>query len=146
VITDADLSYDPKTIPQMLLLLAQGYDYVIGSRYVKDASNAQDRGLFRWLNSSIATLLARPFTSLKDPMSGHIAFRRSALENAPPLRPLGYKIGLELIVKCGFNRTAELPIDYVDRKRGQSKLSLREQWLYCRHIGRLFVYKYVTRK
>src|SRR5206468_4514805 len=99
-------------------------------------------GLFRWLNSKVATLLARPFTSAKDPMAGFFALRRSTLEAGTDLNPIGYKIGLELIVKCGCRRIAEVPIHFADRQVGQSKLSFKEQLRYLQHLRRLFIYRY----
>ena len=58
------------------------------------------------------------------------------------MNPVGYKIGLELIVKCGCTRIAELPIHFSDRRFGQSKLSLREQINYLRHLKRLADFKF----
>jgi dolichol-phosphate mannosyltransferase len=103
-----------------------------------------DWGLLRWLNSRAATLLARPFTSIKDPMSGFFALRRSTLAGADALNPVGYKIGLELLVKCRCSHIAEVPIAFADRLHGESKLTLREQLRYLRHIRRLFIYRYGT--
>ncbi|MCC7146931.1 MAG: glycosyltransferase family 2 protein [Phycisphaeraceae bacterium] len=142
VVMDADLSHPPEAIPGMLDLLEAGQEFVIGSRYVSGASTDENWGLFRWLNSKVATLLAWPFTRVRDPMAGFFAFRRAALAGADHLNPVGYKIGLELIVKCGFTRIAELPIHFADRQLGQSKLSLKQQFRYIQHLRRLLIYKY----
>ena len=69
VVMDADLSHPPEKVPEMLAALDEGYDFVIGSRYVKGASTDAEWGPFRWLNSKVATVLARPCTRVKDPMS-----------------------------------------------------------------------------
>jgi dolichol-phosphate mannosyltransferase len=92
----------------------------------------------------VATLLARPFTSIKDPMSGFFALRRTTFAQADPLNPIGYKIGLELLVKCRCTAVTEVPIAFADRIHGESKLSLREQFRYLRHVRRLFIYRYGT--
>ena len=63
-------------------------------------------------------------------------------ERGEALNPVGYKIGLELIVKCGCTRIAELPIQFSDRRFGQSKLGLREQINYLRHLKRLADFKF----
>ena len=63
-------------------------------------------------------------------------------ERAEALNPVGYKIGLELIVKCGCTRIAELPIHFSDRRFGHSKLGLREQINYLRHLKRLADFKF----
>jgi dolichol-phosphate mannosyltransferase len=142
LVMDADLSHPPEKIPDMLAALDGGADFVIGSRYVPGASTAENWGLFRWINSKIATLLARPFTSVSDPMSGFFAFRRALLDTAAPFNAVGYKIGLEVIVKGGCRRCGEVPIHFDQRHHGESKLSLREQLLYLRHLRRLAMFKY----
>jgi dolichol-phosphate mannosyltransferase len=76
VAMDADLSHPPEAIPQMLRKLEEGADFVIGSRYVEGGSTSDDWGFVRWLNSRVATFLARPLTNARDPMAGFFAFRR----------------------------------------------------------------------
>jgi dolichol-phosphate mannosyltransferase len=142
VCMDADLSHPPETIPDMLKKLATGSDFVIGSRYVSGGSTEADWGLFRQLNSLVATWMARPFTNVKDPMSGFIALTREQFGRAQELNPVGYKIGLELLVKCRCKNVAEVPIHFANRAAGESKLSLKEQLRYIKHLRRLFVFRY----
>ena len=142
VVMDADLSHPPERIPDMLDALAQGNEFVIGSRYVPGASTDEAWGVFRWLNSKVATVMARPFTTVRDPMSGFFAFRRSMLERADPLNAIGYKIGLEVLVKSKVTRAAEVPIHFAQRQKGESKLSFKEQVRYIQHLERLFHYKF----
>ncbi|MEM9580136.1 MAG: glycosyltransferase family 2 protein [Pseudomonadota bacterium] len=142
VCMDCDLSHPPEKIPQMVLALSSGQQFVIGSRYVPGGSTDDDWGVFRWLNSVIATLLARPLTSVKDPMSGFFALRKADFDGASALNPVGYKIGLELIVKCNFDNVGEVPIHFVDRLYGESKLSFREQLKYIKHLRRLYLHKF----
>lgn len=139
---DCDLSHPPEKIPHMVLSLSAGQEFVVGSRYVPGGSTDDDWGLFRWLNSRIATLLARPFTSISDPMSGFFALRRADFEKARDLNPVGYKIGLELIVKCGFENVGEVPIAFTDRIYGESKLNFSEQLKYIQHLRRLYLYRF----
>jgi len=143
VVMDADLSHPPEKIGELVAALSEaGADFVIGSRYVAGGKTDENWGLFRWLNSRIATWLARPLTSAGDPMAGFFALRRETFQRAAPLDPIGYKIGLELLVKCGCRRVAEVPIHFADRVHGQSKLSLREQVNYLRHLKRLYEFRY----
>lgn len=142
VVMDADLSHPPEKIPELVAALADGADFALGSRYVGGGETDAAWGFFRWVNSKVATLLARPFTNLKDPMSGFFAIYRETFLNADPLNPIGYKIGLEVLVKGGCKTTREIPIHFSDRKHGESKLNLREQLHYLLHLRRLFVYKY----
>ena len=138
---DADLSHPPEALPQMLQTLETGADFVIGSRYIAGGSTS-DGGCLRWLNSRAATLLARPLTSVRDPMAGFFALKRSTFENGCAFNPVGYKIGLELIIKCRCKRVVEVPIHFEHRRYGESKLTLKQQFLYLRHLRRLYGFKY----
>lgn len=142
LVMDADLSHPPEAIPSMINELIEGADFVVGSRYIDGGSTDDNWGLHRWLNSRVATLLARPFVSIKDPMSGFFAMQRKQYNKAEHLNPIGYKIGLELVVKCHCKKAVEVPIHFTDRVRGESKLSFKEQLKYIQHIRRLFLYKY----
>jgi dolichol-phosphate mannosyltransferase len=139
---DADLSHPPEDIPHMIHKLQEGADFVIGSRYVKGGSTSDDWGFLRWLNSRVATLLARPLTNARDPMAGFFAFRRSTFEGGRDFNPVGYKIGLEFIVKCQCERVVEVPIHFEDRQLGKSKLTARQQLLYLKHLRRLYTFKF----
>lgn len=139
---DADLSHPPEKIPELVRALETA-DFAIGSRYTEGGEVEEGWTAFRWINSKVATLLARPFTRIKDPMSGYFAIRRDRFQKARELNPIGYKIALELIVKCHCKIVHEVPIFFADRKRGQSKLSLKEQIRYIRHLGRLAEYKFI---
>jgi len=144
VVMDADLSHPPEKIPDLVLALESGQQFVIGSRYVPGGSTDDDWGLFRWLNSQVATLMSRPLTSAKDPMAGFFALRKEDFENADELNPVGYKIGLELIVKTDAQNVGEVPIHFTDRVAGESKLSLKEQFRFIQHLRRLYIYKFST--
>jgi dolichol-phosphate mannosyltransferase len=145
IVMDADLSHPPEKVPEVVRALdATDTDFVLGSRYVGGGGTDEDWGVGRWLNSKIATWLARPFTTAADPMAGFFALRRNSFLRADArqeLNPVGYKIGLELIVKCGCRRVHEVPIHFSNRLHGQSKLTLREQLNYLRHLVRLAQYK-----
>ena len=140
-VMDADLSHPPERMPELLALLDDGCDLAVGSRYVPGAEIAADWGLFRRLNSRAATLLARPLARCADPMSGFFAADRRRLPDPRRLRPLGYKIGLELMVR-GRLRVREAPIAFRDRSRGASKLNWRQQWNALRHLGRLYRFRF----
>lgn len=145
VVMDADLSHPPEKIPDMLAMLENGEaDFVVGSRYIEGGSLGEDWGFFRRMNSLIATWLALPLVKIGDPMSGFFAFRRSQIPPQQLLSPIGYKIGLELLVKGGFSKPREVPIHFVDRTEGESKMSFAEQIKYLRHLRRLYQYRYPT--
>jgi dolichol-phosphate mannosyltransferase len=141
VVMDADLSHPPEVIASMQQAIVDGSDFVLGSRYVPGASTAEDWGLFRFLNSRVATLLARPLTTISDPMSGFFALPRAVFERAHEPSPLGSKFGLELLVRCHCRNVKEIPIHFANRTRGESKLTAKQQLLYVRHLARLYRYK-----
>ena len=145
IVMDADLSHPPEKVPELVQALDEAdVDFVLGSRYIRGGGTDEGWGFARWLNSKVATLMARPFTTAADPMAGFFALRRTTFRRADEdheLNPIGYKIGLELIVKCGCRRVQEVPIQFSNRLHGTSKLSLREQLNYMRHLGRLAEYK-----
>jgi dolichol-phosphate mannosyltransferase len=144
VVMDADLQHPPEQIPHLLAPLERREaDFVLGSRYVAGGQTQEQWGLFRRLNSWVATVLARPFAGrITDPMSGFFALRRETYEQAERLTPLGYKIALELMCKAPVERVAEVPILFATRARGQSKLTLKQQFRYLEHLSRLYDYTY----
>jgi len=142
VCMDADLSHPPEVLPDMLAKLDEGADFVLGSRYVAGGTTSDDWGFLRWLNSRVATALARPLTAAKDPMSGFFAVRRATFLAGQAFNPVGYKIGLEVMVKCRCERLVEIPIHFEDRTHGESKLTLRQQLYYLKHLRRLYIFKF----
>ncbi len=144
VVMDADLSHPPEKIPELLAALDEGNEVAVGSRFAEGGSTADDWGVMRWLNSRVATLLALPLTTLSDPMSGFFALRAATLHKGRDFNPVGYKILLELIIKCRCRRVIDIPIHFDNRRFGESKLSFKEQLKYIQHLRRLYIYKYGT--
>lgn len=143
LVMDADLSHPPEAIASMLSELnEQPAAFVVGSRYVPGGSFDRDWSLWRFLNSHVATLLARPLVKCSDPMSGFFLFRREFLGDVDTLRPMGYKIGLEIMVRGKFQEVREVPISFRDREVGQSKMNLDQQLKYLRHLRRLYLYRF----
>lgn len=144
VVMDADLSHPPEKITALADRIASGgSEFVIGSRFVEGGSS-DHFDLYRKTNALISKIIARPFTKVKDPMAGFFAFPAALLEKNVPLNPLGFKIGLELLVKLSPEKIVEVPIDFQERLYGESKLSFKQQILYLVHIWRLFRFKYRT--
>ena len=144
-VMDADLSHPPEALPDLVAAVAGadgrgGADFAIGSRYVPGGRIDAGWGRFRQLNSKVATRLARGLTDAADPLAGFFALRRETFAACGPLDPVGYKIGLELLVKCGARTVREVPITFRDRTRGSSKLTLGQQLAYLRHLGKLYAF------
>ena len=141
VVMDADLSHPPERIVDLLAALDGDCDIVIGSRYTSGGIVDRSWSLYRVLNSRLATWLARPLVTCSDPMAGFFATRRSRLPELRTLRPMGYKIALEIMVR-GHLRVREVPIDFRDRSIGFSKMNWRQQIRFLRHLSRLYNYKF----
>jgi dolichol-phosphate mannosyltransferase len=138
VVMDADLSHPPESIPDLLAALRDpAVEMAIGSRFVRGGAVDLHWPLHRRLNSFGARLLARPLTPVRDMMSGFFCVRRDQL-HVERLRPIGYKIALELIVRHRWRKIVEAPITFMDRAAGQTKLNVAEQFRYLRHLGRLY--------
>jgi dolichol-phosphate mannosyltransferase len=127
---DADLSHDPRYLPD-LLTAARVYDVVVGSRYLMGVS-VVNWPLWRLALSLAANAYARRVTGLpvRDCTSGFQCFRADVLHRIPldVIRTNGYSFLIELkyrAVKAGF-RVGEVPIVFVQRLRGASKITRRE--------------------
>ena len=125
---DADLSHDAAYLPGMIGLIDEGADLVLGSRYVKGGGVA-DWPLSRRLISRGGSLYARSILGLpyRDLTGGFKCFRRRALEalDFDAIGASGYGFQIETTYRAhqlGF-RIVELPIIFVDRAIGESKMS-----------------------
>jgi dolichol-phosphate mannosyltransferase len=124
---DADFSHDPARLPA-LLAAAQDADVVIGSRYVPGGSVVNWR-LQRRLLSRFANAYVRAITHVPahDCTSGYRCWRRAALESLPLDASVsdGYSFLVEMLFIAARQgrRIVEIPITYVERREGQSKMS-----------------------
>ncbi len=142
VVLDADLQHPPEAIPELVRKLDDpNCDFVVASRYVAAGKVADTWPVHRRLASKLATLLARPLTSVSDPMSGFFALRRSTWDAADRLNPIGYKIALELFVKCRCRHPSEVPIQFATRVAGTSKAGFAEGMRYLRHLVSLYWFR-----
>src|SRR5512137_1762469 len=126
---DCDFSHDPKYLPGMLAA-AEEADLVLGSRYVPGGGTV-NWGAMRKVISRGGSLYARTILglSVRDLTGGFKCFRREVLEgiDLPSVQCSGYAFQIELTyraVRRGF-RVKEVPIVFVDRRVGQSKMSRR---------------------
>jgi len=124
---DADGSHDPGALPS-LLAASRDADLVLGSRYVRGGGTVH-WGLGRRLLSRGGSLYARLILGLdvKDLTGGFKCFRREALEalDLGTVTSTGYAFQIELTyraIRRGF-RVVEVPITFVDRRVGKSKMS-----------------------
>lgn len=125
---DADFSHNPSHIPLLLTALKDA-DLVIGSRLVTGGSD-KDRSIARRLMTQAANFYVRSVLklSLQDVNSGYRAWSRKALAAIRPetLKSLGPAIVHEALFRAvrADIRIKEIPIEFIDRKTGKSKLNL----------------------
>ncbi len=128
---DADLSHDPRKIPQFLEKIDQGYDFVLGSRYIEGGGIPDDWGAHRKflsvVGNIIITVVLTDF-SIHDWTSGYRAIKKEVYEavksemNTDQFSGYTFQIGfLHKAVRRGF-KIAEVPFKFVDRTFGESKL------------------------
>jgi dolichol-phosphate mannosyltransferase len=123
---DCDFSHDPADIPR-LLAAAKSADLVIGSRYVA-GGRVGEWGLLRRGISRAASLYTRVLLMpVRDPTAGFKCYRREVLEtiDLAAIRSRGYAFQVETTyrtLRAGF-RVIEVPIAFVDRAQGGSKMS-----------------------
>jgi glycosyltransferase involved in cell wall biosynthesis len=126
---DADLSHDPAALPALVSAAVHGADVAIGSRYVAGGSipdwTRSRAFLSRWGNRYAALALG---LAVNDSTSGYRAYRADALRRLDlhHVRAYGYGFQVEMtyrIVRQG-GRVVEIPVAFVDRKAGESKMSL----------------------
>ena len=141
VVMDADLSHPPERITDLLRTLDDGCDLALGSRYATGGTVDRDWSPWRLLTSRLATALAQPLARCSDPMSGFFATDRRRLPDLGELRPIGYKIALELMVR-GRLRIKEVPIGFSQRAAGTSKMNARQLINTARHLHRLYGHKF----
>jgi dolichol-phosphate mannosyltransferase len=125
---DTDLSHDPKYMPAFLRAIDDGADLVIGSRNVP-GGEVEGWGWSRHFISKGGSFYSRTILGLavKDLTSGYKAFSRKALESLDlhAVHSEGYSFQIELtyrLIRKGLKVT-EVPIVFVDRRAGQSKMS-----------------------
>jgi len=145
---DADLQHPPESVPEFLNALSNSnnnnnVEFVIGTRYGgKHLSVDKNWPLYRRVISTGARLLARPLSGLSDPMSGFFGLDVNAYKRASKVSPVGFKIALELYVKCNIKQHKEIPIAFGVRTAGESKLTSKVMVYYLQHLFQLYLFVY----
>jgi glycosyltransferase involved in cell wall biosynthesis len=135
-VMDGDLQHPPELVAELVDVAERDdADLVIASRFV-GARRVKAFGLLRAAISQAFSLMARvlfphALRNVTDPMSGFFVVRREAVDLAR-LRPRGFKILLELLVRMPTPRVREVPFTFGKRHAGESKASIREGLRYLR--------------
>ncbi len=148
---DADFSHPPRSIPAMVDKIEEGYDLVIGSRYVPGGATIQcslPRKLLSWGANAIArTLLG---LHAHDVTAGFRCYRREVLESIALDRVFsnGYSFLTEMLYKVRQKgwRVGEVPIVFHNRQQGDSKISRNEIIKALYTVFRLFAARVTGRQ
>jgi len=136
-VMDADLSHPPEVLPMLHGTVRSGSaDVAVASRRV-EGGGINNWPLSRRFISWGSGLLARPLVPVKDTTSGFFALRKSCLDGVE-LRPIGYKIGLEVLARGRYRTVSEVPFVFTDREFGQSKLGGRVMLAYLVQLASLY--------
>ncbi|MCX6128108.1 MAG: glycosyltransferase family 2 protein [Proteobacteria bacterium] len=129
---DADFSHDPKDVPRLLAEIEAGYDFVIGSRYVPGGSIPSNWGRLRKMNSYFGNIVARYLAGIyrvRDCTAGFRAIRSSLLKelDLASIKTQGYGFQVTLLYEAVIHqaKVKEIPVDFIDREKGESKLDLK---------------------
>jgi dolichol-phosphate mannosyltransferase len=130
---DADFSHNPADVPRLIALLDAGADFAIGSRYVSGGSIPGNWGWLRRAISQWGNIFARYLAGLyrvKDCTAGFRAIRGSLLKRIDfgSLNVQGYAFQIALLNQAMLNQAVirEIPVDFIDRERGVTKLGLAD--------------------
>jgi dolichol-phosphate mannosyltransferase len=140
-VMDGDLQHPPEVLLKLIAPLrdASG-EIAVASRNVEHGSVSDwkfRRKIISWTATLLAVvLLPAKIRRVKDPMSGFFLLRRSVVEGRP-LKPLGYKILLEVLARGNYAKAAEVPYTFEERARGGSKMDLVQVWRYLVHLMRI---------
>ena len=144
VVIDGDLQHPPELLPAMIEPLVRGdAELVAGTRYSGDGADRTGlAGGYRRLVSgstrATARLLFGRARSVSDPLGGFFSLQRHVVEDVE-LRPDGFKILLEILVRGSWSSAADVPYRFADRAGGRSKATWKEGARFFRHVLRLRV-------
>ncbi len=142
-VMDGDLQHPPEMLEEMLdAARDRSADLVVASRFCKGGSAGAFGRTRTFLSKGSSTLarvcFPRVLNGVTDPMSGFFLVRHAALD-LDRLKPQGFKILLEVLVREPSLRRTEVPFRFAERHAGESKTSIFEARNYIVHLGRLRV-------
>lgn len=141
-VIDADMQHPPEKIPELLAAARRANaDVVMACRYMPGGSSEGLAGPLRTLFSMGCKWLCKVLFpvrlwQVRDPLSGFLLVRRDITAGLA-LCPLGFKISLELLVRCPRQRLVEVPYRFRRRAAGNSKADFRVGKLFLHHLWRL---------
>ncbi len=138
-VMDADLQHPPELLVEMVEQMKLGYDIVIPSRFVPggdDGGLSPFRKFVSWTARVMGQFALKRVRAVSDPTSGFFLVKRKVIEGIE-LRPIGWKILIEVLVRGNYATVIEVPYAFQPRIAGSSNMSMKEQWNYIKHLVRL---------
>lgn len=142
---DADLQHEPESVPGVAApVLSKEAEFSVGSRNVEGGGVGFDWSPLRRIVSKGGTVLSWGVAwGATDPMSGFFCTRKDVLERGKAkINPIGFKIGLEIMVRCRAKPVADVAITFRERVAGESKLSAEVYQRYVQQLASLYWDKY----
>ena len=137
-VMDGDRQHPPETLALLIEALEkQGGDIAVASRHVRGGGvsewNMVRRGVSWGATLAASWILPGTLATVRDPMSGYFAIRRSVIEGCT-LKPEGYKILLEVLGRGDYQAVVEVPYTFIERQQGRSKLGVRQYREFVTHL------------
>ncbi|MCR4907870.1 MAG: polyprenol monophosphomannose synthase [Lachnospiraceae bacterium] len=136
---DADLQHPPEILRPMFAAVRSGYDLCIPSRLIPGGDDGGLNlyrkfvsGTARWIGKLALPCLRK----ISDPTSGLFMFRKEILRHAD-LRPVGWKIMIEVLAMSEYETVVEIPYAFQERVEGESKLSGKATFEYLKQVAGL---------
>ena len=138
-VMDADLQHPPTILRSMYAVMETGVDFCVPSRFIPGGSDG-GLGPYRKLVSGVARYIGKimlpSLRKITDPTSGLFMFRRAVIEGAD-LRPIGWKIMVEVLAMGTYKSVVEIPYKFQARPAGESKLSSKVTIEYLKQVAEL---------
>lgn len=141
---DADFSHDPEAVPELVDMINEGYDVVVGSRYV-EGGRIYNWPFRRRMISKGANFLAGRLVDvgINDMTSGFRAYRSSVLDSLDlsKINSDGYAFQVEILYRCKQigAKIVEIPIIFKERSSGKSKLGNRAIFGFFKTLFRILI-------
>lgn len=153
---DADLSHDPAALPKFFEKLEHGADFVVGSRYIPGGSIPSNWGIHRKIYSIIGNSFVRyglGFPAIHDWTGGYRVFRKKYFELAQQkmFKYSGYVFQIAFLYNsvCNGAMVEEVPIQFVDRRFGKSKIAPLEyiiniySYVFSERLKRIYSLQFI---
>jgi dolichol-phosphate mannosyltransferase len=136
-VMDGDLQHPPEVVPKLVDQAIQGLDLVVaGRRHIGTAGQPVRRALSLTSSGMAKVLFPLRLRGIRDPLSGFFLVRRASID-LDALRPRGFKVLLDVLVRSGDLRVGEVTFDFGTRFAGDSKVSVREVFRYIMLLASL---------